>query len=300
MFILKSTISQKLLVLLSLPLLSGCATLILPEVEAPKLSPRTSTFLDLRALPLPSGKIVASVYNFRDQTGQYKPSPASSFSTSVTQGGTAMLTQALNDSGWFITLEREGLQNLLTERKIIRASQKKANVPTNNVSELPSLLAANVLIEGAIVAYDTNIKTGGSGARYLGIGVSEQYRVDQVTVNLRAVNVRTGRILNNVSASKTILSKELKSGLFKFIEFKELLELEVGIASNEPTQICVMAAVEAAVIHMIVDGLDSNTWSLENKSDINHPLLKRYRDEEPVILGVTTMNFNLENEGSIS
>lgn len=46
-------------------------------------------------------------------------------STAVPQGGTSLLTTALIDSQWFVPLEREGLQNLLTERKIIRAAQKK-------------------------------------------------------------------------------------------------------------------------------------------------------------------------------
>ena len=31
------------------------------------------------------------MYGFRDQTGQYKPTPASSFSTTVTQGAASML-----------------------------------------------------------------------------------------------------------------------------------------------------------------------------------------------------------------
>lgn len=44
-----------------------------------------------------------------------------------------------------------------------------------------------MVIEGGIIAYDSNIRTGGLGAKYLGIGASGQYRTDQVTVNLRAV-----------------------------------------------------------------------------------------------------------------
>ena len=94
-----------------------------------------------------------------------------------------MLVDAMQASGWFVVLEREGLQNVLTERKIIRASQAKPDVAPNIQSELPSLLAANIIMEGAIVAYETNVRSGGQGARYLGIGVSQEYRVDQVTVN---------------------------------------------------------------------------------------------------------------------
>ena len=61
------------------------------------------------------------MYGFRDQTGQYKSAPDSSFSTAVTQGGAALLIKALKDSGWFVPVERENLQDLLTERKIVRA-----------------------------------------------------------------------------------------------------------------------------------------------------------------------------------
>ncbi|RLJ21852.1 curli production assembly/transport protein CsgG [bacterium endosymbiont of Escarpia laminata] len=241
------------------------------------LTPRASTYRDLTNLPQPKGRIVASVYNFKDQSGQYRPSPASSFSTAVTQGATAMLVSVLSDSGWFIPLEREGLQDLLTERKIIRAALKKNNTPKNNDEQLPSLLAANVLLEGGIIAYDSNIRTGGLGARYFGLGVSGQYRLDQVTVNLRAVDIRTGQVLSSVMTSKTILSQEVQSGLFRFIEYKRLLELEGGMTTNEPAQLCVLSAIESAVIHLISDGLKKNLWQLRDLDAMDHPVLKKYR-----------------------
>ena len=265
-------------------LLGGCAVSPVPTEESKAtLTARTSTYADLRALPEPQGQIVASVYSFRDQTGQYRPAPSSSLSTAVTQGATALLTEAMKDSGWFITLEREGLQNLLTERKIIRAAQKKPNVPENNANGLPSLLASNILIEGGIIAYDTNAVTGGAGARYLGIGAAEQYRTDQVTINLRAINVNTGQILNNVSTTKRVLSKELTTGVFKFVEFKELLELEAGYTNNEPREVCVRSAIEAALIHMIVDGLEEGHWNLSDNADLNHPVVQQYLNETPYI-----------------
>ncbi len=155
--------------------LAGCSnSLSIPDAdESPKLMPRGATYSDLIRLPLPKGKILVSVYDFRDQTGQYKAQPNSNFSTAVSQGATSLLTMSLLDSRWFIPLEREGLQNLLTERKIIRAAQKKANGNgKNNGADLSSLNSANVMIEGGIIAYDSNIKTGGAGVRYLGIGAS--------------------------------------------------------------------------------------------------------------------------------
>ena len=48
--------------------------------------------------------------------------------------------------------------------------------------------------------------------------------------------------------------------MFKFIEFKELLELEAGYTSNEPAQLCVLSAIEAAVAHMINQGVERRLW----------------------------------------
>jgi curli production assembly/transport component CsgG len=258
--------------------LQGCAVRepMPADKQTPTLTPRTSTYQDLLDLPRPRGQLVAAVYGFRDQTGQYKPSPASSFSTAVTQGAASMLVDAMQASGWFIVLEREGLQNVLTERKIIRASQAKPDVAPNIQSELPSLLAANIIMEGAIVAYETNVRSGGLGARYLGIGVSQEYRVDQVTVNLRAVDVRSGQVLSNVMTTKTIYSIGRNANVYKFIEFKELLEAEAGYTTNEPAQLCVLSAIEAAVAHLIAQGVDRRLWQTADHTPAVEARLAKY------------------------
>ncbi|WP_051560386.1 CsgG/HfaB family protein [Marinobacterium jannaschii] len=267
-------------------LLSGCSSpsdvsdAFLGTLESDaRLTRRMSTYQDLIDMPAPRGKIVTAVYSFRDQSGQYKPAPSSSFSTAVTQGAAAMLVNVLNDSGWFIPLEREGLQNILTERKIIRAALKKDNVPVNNSAGLPSLLAANIMLEGGIVGYDSNIHTGGAGARYFGIGASEKYRVDEVTVNLRAIDIRTGRILHSVLTSKKILSREIRSDVYRFIEFKHLLEMEAGITTNDPAQLCVLSAIESAVAHLIVDGVIKKSWSLADPNELNSPVIQAYQQQ---------------------
>ncbi|CDU05991.1 putative outer membrane lipoprotein involved in curli production assembly/transport [Vibrio coralliirubri] len=266
--------------------LGGCTySMQIPETsETPKLMPRGSTYTDLISLPQPRGKILVSVYDFRDQTGQYKPQPNSNFSTAVPQGGTSLLTTALIDSQWFVPLEREGLQNLLTERKIIRAAQKKDKVVNNHGADLSSLSSANIVIEGGIVAYDSNIVTGGAGAKYLGIGGSGQYRTDQVTVNLRAVDVRTGQVLLSVTTTKTISSHEIGFGAFRFVDYKELLEVEMGYSQNEPVNIAVMSAIDAAVIHLIVQGMKRGMWSPGDPNALSNPIIARYSDASTDIL----------------
>ena len=208
---------QRLIVLIATILLSGCLTAPPKEAASPTLMPRGQSYQDLIHLPEPKGKLYVSVYNIQDETGQFKPYPASNFSTAVPQSATAMLVTALKDSRWFIPLERQGLQNLLNERKIIRASQENGTVGDNNRMPLQSLMSANVMIEGSIIGYESNVKSGGAGAKYFGIGADTQYQLDQVAVNLRVVNVSTGEILSSVNTSKTILSYEVQAGVFRFI-----------------------------------------------------------------------------------
>ena len=264
--------------------LSGCAATVDrspvpadPQIPA-KLTPTSGTYQDLVNLPPPRGKVLAAVYGFRDQTGQYKKHPHSNFSTAVTQGAGSMLVRAMLESGWFVPVEREGLQDLLTERKIIRAALKQKN--GNGEASLPSLMSANVLLEGGIVAYDTNVMTGGAGARYFGIGASDLYRMDQVTISLRAVDIRSGRVLKNVFTTKTIYSYEVDVGVFRFVSFKRLLEAEAGFTRNEPAQLCVMEAIESAMVHLIVGGIKDNLWQLANADDINSPVVQAYLGDQ--------------------
>ena len=269
--------------LLCAPLIAGCAeNLATFSSSAPQIAAPTETYEDLVRLPLPKGKIRVAVYGFRDQSGQYKPlTGATSFSTAVTQGGAAMLVQTLKDSQWFIPIEREGLQNLLTERKIVRASLKAQGL--DEEKELPPLEVAQLLIEGGVVAYDTNLVTGGLGAKYFGLGGDIEYRVDQVRVALRAVDVRSGRILKTVSTTKTVLSREIAAGIFRYIKFKRLLEAEGGITTNEPGQLAVLGAIEKAVIGLIIEGAYENLWELKDEADFHTPVVRDYLEERGLL-----------------
>ncbi len=271
---------RKSLLFIAVLMLSGCLTAPPKQAARPTLLPRAESYKDLTHLPPAKGRIFVSVYNIQDETGQFKPYPASNFSTAVPQSATAMLVTALKDSKWFIPLERQGLQNLLNERKIIRAAQDNGSVAINNAQPLSSLVAANILIEGSIIGYESNVKSGGAGARYFGIGASTQYELDQIAVNLRAVDINTGEVLSSVNTSKTILSYEFQAGVFRYIDYQRLLEGEVGYTSNEPVMLCLMSAIETGVIYMINDGIDRNLWQLQNPSDINSPILQHYKNME--------------------
>ena len=279
------------LLLLGALALTACSTTVLPSnVKAnARLTPSTDITRALTQLPKPKTKIPVAVYSLRDQTGQFKPSPDSPYSTDVTQGAATMLVKALRDSGWYIPVEREGLQNLLTERRIVRAIES----PTDKgkpVINLPNLLPASLIIEGGITAYDSNVRTGGKGANFLGIGANTQYRVDQVTVGLRSIDIRTGQVLNTVSVTKTIYSYQFDASVYKFTSYQHLLQGETGYTTNEPAELAVKEAIEAAVVHLTVQGVRERILELKNEQDWNSPIIQAYLKEN-----VT----NLQDEDSV-
>lgn len=269
------------LLLLGALALTACASSVPPSNAKAnaRLTPSTDITRELTQLPEPRTKIPVAVYGLRDQTGQYKASPDSPYSTDVTQGAATMLVKALRESGWYIPVEREGLQNLLTERRIVRAIES----PTEKgkpVINLPNLLPASLIIEGGITAYDSNVRTGGKGANFLGIGASTQYRVDQVTVGLRSIDIRTGQILNAVSVTKTIYSYQFDVSVYRFTNYKHLLQGETGYTTNEPAELAVREAIEAAVVHLTVQGVRERILELKNEQDWNSPVIQAYLKED--------------------
>lgn len=244
-----------------------------------ELGPETPVKKDLLELPEPTEPIVVAVYKFRDQTGQYKPSNVgANWSTAVTQGATNILIRALEESGWFVPIERENISNLLNERKIIRSSREQYEGSTGVM--LPPLLFAGVLLEGGIVSYETNIYTGGAGARYFGTDVSAQYREDRVSIYLRAVSTSNGKILKTIYTTKSILSQEVSMGVFRYVKFKRLLEAETGYTYNEPTELAVTEAIEKAVLGLIVEGVLDNLWTLNDQTEIKNDVIQEYMLEK--------------------
>ena len=187
------TLSRTLIYLFLGVCFTGCGAYLNQPMKTSRarIGEETPVNGQLQNLPKPKTPVVVSVYKFRDQTGQYKPSDfGSSWSTAVTQGGTNILVKALMDSGWFTVIERENVGNLLNERKIIRQTRSQYKREDESQPLITPLLFSSLIIEGGIVSYDANIVTGGAGVRYFGAGGSGQYRQDRVTVFLRAVSTK--------------------------------------------------------------------------------------------------------------
>jgi len=211
----------------------------------------------IQNMPLPARTPVVAIYKFEDLTGQRKSRDGiADFSSAITQAPEAYLIRALKQSGFFKVVERKGLDHLTRERQLIRQTRTSFE---EDDKQLP-LIFAGLIIEGGIVDYNTNLLTGGAGARYLGIGTSKQYREDKVVISMRMVSVSTGEILIEILTSKTILSVGVSNDYFRFNADNDLIEVESGNAMNEPKYIAVQAAIETAVVELITQGEEKGYW----------------------------------------
>ena len=234
---------------------------------------RLPSYMELLNLPPAEQMPVVAVYKFLDKTGQRKDtSSGQSFSTATTQGGVELLIDALKTAGggtWFRVVERQGIDNLVRERQIIRSGRDEAAKALGvEPQKLGPLLFAGMIVEGGIIGYDTNVKSGGKGARMLGIGKTKQYKQDEVTVSIRAVSVLTGEVLLNVQAKKSILSYGGSGDIFRFVENgTTLVEYEDGVGNNESVTYATRVAIEAAVLELVYQGHERGLWTIKEEEN---------------------------------
>jgi len=269
----------KSLFLLAL-LLSSCSTLDqIEDTYEQRFSKDVAKIQDIQSqelknVPIPQVSPVVAVYpmSFTDQTGQRKSnSEFALFSTAITQQPNALLIRALKHAGdgkFFRVVERVGLDNLTKERQLIRSAREQSANEEEKKKALRPLLFAGILIEGAVLSYEANLESGGSGARYLGIGASVQYREDNITISMRMVSVATGEVLLEVLSQKTIFSYGRSEDVFRFVEANtELVEVEFGNARNESSTIALMKAIEGGVLEIIETGYEKGFWVLQNNDE---------------------------------
>jgi len=255
-------------------LLSSCASHNLLEGGGiPNVVIKSSSIMDLQNEELlnlkpAKRKPVIAIYpnSFKDMTGQRKSNGSFAlFSTAITQAPEAYLIRALKHASngeFFQIAERVGLADLTKERQLIRSTRESFEED----SRVKPLLLAGLLMQGGVLSIDTNVRSGGTGARYLGIGSSKEYREDLITISLRLVSVSTGEVLIEVLTTKSILSVGLSQDIFRFLdESTRLIEVEGGVSANESTSIALQKAIEDSVLEIIKIGIEKKYWVYKNE-----------------------------------
>jgi curli production assembly/transport component CsgG len=276
---------NRFLLILMVFVLSGCAHIHMEgaKEEPVALKPKESLIEKLPDLDGPP--ITIAVYGFTDKTGQMKPNDRLAvFSKAVTQGAEVFLIKSLQDSkNWFKVVERVGLDNLIKERQLIR--NQREVYEGKDAKPLRPMTVAGVMIEGGIIGYDSNIRSGGNGARFLGIGGSQQYRVDEIVISMRLVSINSGEVLITNAVSKTIYSTQHNVGVLRFVDAgTKALELENGMALNEPTTYAVRIAIEQAVYDMIVEGEKKGMWRYKKPASAARPEEVKVEEKKDVVV----------------
>lgn len=261
-------------------MLSGCVGALHPTLNQDnsilRSSPKVAKFANEKVfndIPELDGQpIPIAVYSFTDKTGQRKSANmVSSFSTAVTQGADAYLIKTLGDvhnGKWFRPVERVGIDSLIKERQLIR--QMREQEAGENALPLPPLMVAGLIIEGGIIDYNSNTKTGGNGMRYLGIGPHTQYSEDMVVINLRLVSTQTGEVLDSVTVTKTVLSSSEGITVFTFFDLgTKAFEVDGQQTSNEPGSYAIRSAIELGVAELIKGGQKKGLWNYKTTQTTN-------------------------------
>ena len=248
----------KFILLLLILTLAGCS---IPELQTkPPMVDQQSLFETLSVLPPAEGEpLVVGVYSFVDQTGQrsFSDNGGSSMSTVLPQGLSSMLVQELQragDASRYRVVERENVDALLTERRIVVSS-----LPEEQGSQLTPLLLPGIILTGGAVSYDRSVTQDLRGLGFKSINGVSEVVTDQVGIILRAVSVKNGEVLASIHTRKSVISaRKGISGLY--ILRNGVLAFEVGGSANEPISLAVRLAIAAAVLELTHLGILKGWW----------------------------------------
>ena len=179
----------------------------------------------------PQKRIAVSAFEYRANEG----------SGDVGGGMTDMLTSALFNSGRFIVLERERLEEVTAEQDRANSGRFKKDT----VAPKGELEGAELLIRGSVTEFEPKCK-GGSA-----ILVSASAAC--VAINIRILDAKTGRVVNATTVEGTSVDKRVG-----FI-FTRGAGLPVGLGaySNTPMEAAIRNCIETAVQHIVDTKLDT-------------------------------------------
>ncbi|MGQ0587815.1 MAG: CsgG/HfaB family protein [Gammaproteobacteria bacterium] len=171
----------------------------------------------------PQKRIAVSAFEFRAGQG----------SAEIGDGMSDMLTNALFNTGKFIVLERERLNEVIEEQD--RAASGRFKKET--AAPKGELEGAELLIRGSVIQFEPKCR-GGSA-----IVVSGSQAC--MAINLRIIEARTGRVVNATTVEGT--SAKNKVGL---LFTGGSLPVGLGTYSNTPMELAIRNCIEAAVQHI--------------------------------------------------
>ncbi len=206
------------LILLTL-FLTSCATSsarVVSDGNGPSIN-------QARTVPATANQLKVAVGNFEMRAGPPIGSALADF-----------MTTALFNSGRFIVLERSRLDAVRAEQDL----QAGEDFNPETRAERGAFEGADLLVRGAIVSFEKDCK--GVSVLVAGSGTS------CVTLNLRLIDVATGRIVNATTVESTS-----RSGQVGFFFARGELPVGLGGYAKTPMETALRNAIELAVQHIV-------------------------------------------------
>ena len=167
-----------------------------------------------------------------------------------------LITTALFQSKRFIVLERENIGDALVEQEF------SASGKVGEASRIPlgELEGAELLVVGALTGFDAGAAGGGGFPIPIPVGrggdfvvLDLEFRKSHVAMDLRVIDVRTGRIVSTVAVEGS--ARKFGAGLSGFARTRYGGHVRVptllrGFA-NTPVEKAISEMVDAAVTHVV-------------------------------------------------
>jgi curli biogenesis system outer membrane secretion channel CsgG len=144
------------------------------------------------------------------------------------------LTDSLFNSGRFIVLERARLDEVRAEQ----AMQSSPEFRQDTAAEVGQFEGAELIIRGAVVAFEPSCK--GTSVLLAGSGTA------CITMNLRIIDVETGRVVNATTVEATSRSNQVG-----FFFARGSLPVGLGTYNRTPMETALRNAMETAVRHIV-------------------------------------------------
>jgi curli biogenesis system outer membrane secretion channel CsgG len=171
----------------------------------------------------PQKRIAVSAFEYRAGKG----------SSAIGDGMSDMLTNALFNTGKFIVLERERLDEVMDEQDLAASGRFKQET----AAPMGQLEGAELLIRGSVIQFEPKCK-GGSAILISGNQAC-------MAINVRIVDAATGRVVNATTVEGT--SADNRVGI---LFPAGSLPIGLGAYSNTPMEKAIRNCIEAAVQHI--------------------------------------------------
>jgi curli biogenesis system outer membrane secretion channel CsgG len=175
--------------------------------------------------------------------------------------------QFASEQGVFSEQSNPNTQTTIQQQPSVQIDQlENGQTRVSFPGTLPKLQPSEYILQGGIIAYDSNIVSSGTGLRFLNVGAFGETRKDIVTVNMRLVHVVTGEIILSTTVTKGIYSQKLQGSGINYVSIDRILEVEAGVSYNEPVFEALNITIQAALYDLIQQGIQAKIWRFKENS----------------------------------